>query len=554
MRAHEAVIRLLDAEGVSTLFTLMSEDTMRMLSTISTDWSDRISLIKTRHEQGAVAMADGYARSTDGIGVCLVGRGPAIAQTGSAMLTARRRGSNVLVIVPEPRLSGQYDLKQYDQECHIRSTAETVLSIRSHEALVDDFREAIRRTRLGDGPVVVQIPWDILDGEMSPPDNLAEAMATPPGTVENADARLHPNEELVSEAVDIYLDSDAYQPPIILAGRGAVKSDARDALESLAQRTSALLTATLQSRHFFGDHPYYLGFIGSRGSNLANRYTNESQVVFAFGASLNPYTADSGHVFGEETRVIHIDTDPATLGQHTVPDLAILGDARVTAEALVAELEDRNVNRDGELWSESLRNEIANFSVMNDQEFEEIPGTIDPRELILTLDDVLPSNRSVITDGGHFTRWVTDALYTDPEAYVSTTEFASIGLGLPIGIGTALGATDRACVAICGDSGFMMSLPELETAVRNEVPLVVIVWNDSCLGTEYHSLDVAGYSGDVAFVPTPSFAEVAQSLGAKGYTVSDTDELRDLAAVFTGDEPVVIDCQINHLVRHRSKL
>jgi acetolactate synthase-1/2/3 large subunit len=549
MDGHDAVIELLNAEDVGTIFTLMSEDTMAMMSELETAWDDRIRMIKTRHEQGAMAMADGYARSSDGFGVCLVGRGPAVAQTGTAMVTARKKGSDVLVIVPESARSAAYDIKEFEQTAYLRSTIGNVVSVGSHETLVPKFREAVRRVKTGDGPLAIQIPWDILDGTTAEPDEI-EPVQMPAGN-----GRIHPDRGAIEQAVDLYVESDAFQPPVILAGRGAIESDAKAAIEALAERMSALLTTSLQARDYFSDHPYYLGFNGAWGTNLANKYTNEAKLVFAFGAGLNPYTIDDGHVFGPETKVIHVDSEPASLGRHADIELGIQGDARVTAEALTEELRRRDIDRDGALWSEELKATIAETSPMNDREFPETPGTIDPRELVTELNELLPEAKKVVTDAGHLTRWVMDGIRTPPEDFTFTLDFASIGLGLPMGVGTAVAAEEKPCVTVCGDAGLMMSIQELETAIRNDVPMTVVVMNDSSLNSEYHSLDAKGEAPGVARVDAPDFAAVAESLGARGHTVRSLGELADLSDEL-GTAPngqLVIDCKVNHLVRHRSK-
>lgn len=155
MKGHDAVIPLFEVENVDTVFTLMSEDTMHLMSKLEGGAHNGIQMIKTRHEQGAMAMADGYSRAGDRIGVCLVGRGPGVAQTGTAMVTARKKGSKVLVVVPEPSLSEEYDVKEFDQEQYLRSTIGDVVSSRSRETLITKFRNAMRRVKAWQWPVAV---------------------------------------------------------------------------------------------------------------------------------------------------------------------------------------------------------------------------------------------------------------------------------------------------------------------------------------------------------------------------------------------------------------
>lgn len=556
MKGHEAIIHLLHQAGVDTVFGLMSEDTMEFMSEIHENWQDDIRLIQTRHEQGSMAMADGYSRASGDIGVCVVGRGPAIAQTGTSLVTASKNGSNLLVITPEPSLSADYDVKEFEQETYLQSTVGNVVSIRSHDRLVPEFQGALRRLWIGEGPIAVQVAWDLFDGEMNAePSDLDGASVFHPAA-RASEPMIEPAEERIEATVDLFLDSDAFQPPIILAGQGAVQAGAKDALEALARRTSGLLATTLQARGYFADHPFSLGFIGSWGNNLANEYFIESDFVLAVGCSLNPYTLDSGYLLSDDTKVVHVDTAPASIERYTPVDIGILGDARIATEALAAELESQGIDRDGELWTDELRDRIANHSPLAGRDFPDKPGTMDPRELVGELNQMLPDERLVVTDGGHFTRWVMDGILTHPDDFVFSLDFAAIGQGLGMGIGAALAGGDRSGVAICGDAGFMMAVQELETAARHDVPLTVIVMNDSSLGSEYHNLAEGGAYADAALIPTPDFAAVAEAFGASGYTATSLEELAAIEDVLATEPsgPVVVDCKVNHEIRHRSKM
>lgn len=555
------------ASGVKTVFNYMAEDTMMLIAALTEEWSDEVDVVHSRHEQGAMAMTDGYARSGDEIGVCVVGRGPAIAQTGTALINARKRGSKLLVIVPEPALRDTHDVKEFKQEAYLEATAENVVSIRSHDTLVPKFREALRQVHLGESPLVVQIPKDILDTEMETPEDLdqhsvpaglpkaAATEPTPRGTVV-------PDDEVLERVVEYYLDSDAYQPPVILSGRGAMQADAKDAIIDLAEQTSAVLATTLEGRGYFAEHPMYLGFTGNWGSPLANEYLTEANFVIAIGCSLNNKTVDDGYLINDDATVIHIDTDPTSIGRYTPVDLAIVGDARETTEALSETFAANDIDRDGELWTDALRDQIESFDILEGQEYPAVPDTIDPRELMRTLDEELPHNRFVGTDGGHFRKWILDGIHAHPDDSIVACDFAAVGLGMPLNIGAAqyLKQTEgdesepRLSIVFCGDAGFMMSLQELETAARHALPILVVVINDSSLGAEYHSLISTKRDPEVALLPTPELATVAESLGATGYVARSIDEVS--AAIddigTTPDGPVVLECVVNPEIRHRT--
>lgn len=572
MLGYEAINRLLCEAGVETTFQYMAEDTMELVADLKTNEGYGIDVVHSRHEQGAMAMADAYARAGDRIGVCVVGRGPGIAQTGTALVNARKNGSRLLVIVPTPAHTDAHDPKEFEQDMFLQSTAGNVVTVRSEGTLASTVSEAIRRVHLGDGPLAVQVPKDILKGTVDTPPDVgpvssrddehddrrapsAPAMSRPPAP------RLEPDPEQIAEAVDLYLDSDAYQPSVVLVGEGAAGADAKEPIEALAERLNAVLVTSLKGRDYFEDHPFSLGFSGNWGSPLANEFLSEANYVLAIGCSLNNHTVDRGTLIDDDATVVHVDIDPKSIGRYTPVDVGIVADARLAVEALMGAVEEADIDRGRDLWTDRLRDRIEAYSPLDEREYPEKQGVMDPRELMRKLEAVLPDARLVGTDGGQFRKWALHELSAPPEDSIISCDFAAIGLGLPMGVGLGQflkdrnrsGSDDRTAVAICGDGGFMMSVQELETAARHDVPVVVVVGNDSSLGSEYHYLDVQGGPAEIARLSTPSIAGVAEMLGAESHTITHIDELDDIEDRLRRPEgPVVVECLIDHEVRHHS--
>jgi len=360
----------------------------------------------------------------------------------------------------------------------------------------------------------------------------------------------------IAEAVEVYLSSDATEPPLIIVGRGAVHEAAESEIREFAEITNGVIVNTLRAKDYLTDHPYSVGLIGEWGKPLANELASRAGAVFAVGCSLNHHTIDDGRLFREDAKIIHIDPDPAALDRFLPVDSALHGDATSTLRELRKEFEDQDLIRTDAFWTDSLQADIARSSVRDGWEFTDRSERIDPREVVATLDSVLPTERIVITDGGHFTRFVVDGLSTThPDNFVWTIDFGSIGLGIPVGLGASRARPDTSCVSVCGDSGAMMSIQELETAARHQIPLTVVIMNDSALRTEHIGLEKAGMNSEVALMETPSLAEVAEAFGAIGYTIRSGEELRDLEAelVDPPDGPVLLDCKIDDNVLHRTK-
>ena len=549
IQAAEGVVDCLVEQGVDTVFTLASEEIIPLLSEIEDNRGEEIDLVECRHEQGAAAMADGYARARDDVGVCIVGRGPAIAQTGTSLVTASRRGSKVLYLVPESRLTAAHDGKGFQQEGFLRRLVGDVETIRSPERLLPGLADVFRRLHNGDGPIAVQVPIDVLESDVPArePRRRAEDWGK--------DARMKPDGEAVARAIEVYRNDGGATAPVLLAGRGAVRANAKEAIEQLAERMNAYLATSLPAIGYFGDHPYSLGPAGGLGTTVANERLRESDLVVGFGASLNHHTLDSGTLVDEDTSVVHVDADPTHIGRFTDVDVGIVGDAKTTAQALHAELERRGIDRRGAFWTDEARSDIEASTPVTEGEFEPRPGRVDPRELVTALDAALPGERLMVTDVGQYIGWGFDGLTFGPDdRLIWTVDFLALGQGLPAGIGAALAEQERTCVVFCGDGGLMMILQELETAARNDVPMILVVMDDEALGAEYHMGRMRGHSGEVGKVSSPDFTRVASALGARSHTVRSASDVEALEPTLTDDltGPLVLDCKVNPNAVHRA--
>lgn len=553
---------LLRGEGISQVFTYLSEDMMGLAARIDAD--DATTVIHTRHEQDAVAMADGYARHTKDIGCCVVGQGGAIGQAGSALVTARKRGSSVLVIVPEASRRRSLDnpttysapspgtaAKHFDQAGYLRDTIESVRSIRSPEVVIPVLEAAIRRLRLGQGPIAVQISQDVLNGTMAVPETLADEIATPTALYHDPETTVSPSPARVQEAVDRYLDADAARHPLVIVGRGAARPENESAIEGLAERMGAVLATTFRGKGFLPDHPFNVGTVGETGTDLAVEYASEADYVLALGAGLNPRTRDSGRLFRDEATVVQVDVDPAALGRYGPISLGVHGDALATVEAMNETLDEYDIHRADQLWTQSLERRIREHEAFADVTFTDEPGLLDPRQLVGELDARLPEDRVLVVDGGLQARWVYRAVdVRAPDHLICRGDFSTIGLSLPMGLGAAVGADEeKTCVVFCGDGSFLMHLPVINTAARYDVPVIFIVTNDDALAAEYHRLPAEDQS--IARTAAPNLAEVASSLGAEAHRVTSIEELDELAPTLETrpSGPVVVECLVDRSVR-----
>jgi len=518
----------------------MAEDNIHLMLSLH---SAGIPIVQTRHELAAAGMADGFARAAGRLAVCSVGGGPGVAQTGTSLVTMRKKRSPVLLLVPGP----SHPLKGFRQTEYLESTVERVVSTSGADDLPGKLVHAVELAEAG--PVALQVPHTVLDGPgpQRPYGGRARiANGGDPVVLDGA---------AMEEMAALVLGVD--RPPVILAGAGAVRSGARGDLVRLADRTDCLLGTTLQARGLFDGHPRNLGLVGTLGSDLAADVLSHAQCVVAVGCSLNPFTTARGGLL-KNARVIQVDAFSDSIGATQRVDVGIVGDARQVVGELNRlldrlEFESTQLPSSRRAWIVEIERRIAKEPPPQPGAAVEARGGLDPRLVVQRLEQTLPDDRVVITDAGHFMRWVVQGLTVrDPLDFLWTADFASIGQGLAIAAGAALCRSDRPCICVAGDGGFSMAIHELATLVRYRIPLTVIVWNDSALGSEYQLLVREGEPPWMATIPNPPFADVARAFGARGLAVDSLDALGALPELIQTGEglPLVVDVKIDRDIRH----
>ena len=326
----------------------------------------------------------------------------------------------------------------------------------------------------------------------------------------------------------------------MLAGAGA-------AIEALADRTGALVATSAMAHGLFAGSRYALGIAGGFASPLAAELLADSDVVLAFGATLNHWTTKHRALLGPDVTLIQADLDAAAIGAHQPADVGIVGDAADTAQMLLAELEARDHRVAGRRTPEIAAAIAARR--WRDEPYDDTPaaGTIDPRTLAIALNDLLPADRAVAVDSGAFTGW--PAMYldvADPRAWLFCNAFQSVGLGLGAALGAAVARPDRITLAAVGDGGLFLALPELDTAARLGLPVLIVVWNDAAYGAEVHHFGPMGMEVGIAQFADADLAAIARGAGVAAHTVrapADLAAVADWAADPRG--PLLVDAKVD---------
>ncbi len=537
MRVAEAIGRVLVGSGVEAFFGLAGSGNFAVLNALHAAGA---TFYSSRHETGAVMMADGYARASGKVGVASLHQGPGFTNSLTGLTEAAKARTPLVVLAADIPLGTLWSNFKVDQEAIAETLGAIPERVRGPETATADAARALRRAQTERRPVVLSIPIDLVEEPC--PEGSTEVPHWPP-----LDAPV-PSEASVAAVVDLLASSHR---PAIVAGRGAALADARGPLEALGDRVGAVLATSAMGHGLFAGNPDSLGIAGGFSSSLAMRLLGEADVVLAFGASLNHWTVRHGGLFSPEARVVQVDLEAEALGRVHRADIGVVGDAAGTARAIVDELDRRGVGGEG-FRTGGLEREISGGRT-RDEPYGDL-GTdeyVDPRALTIALDDLLPEDRTVCTDSGHFLGYPAMFLEVpDERGFVFPNAFQSVGLGLASGIGAAIGRPDRLSVAAVGDGGALMALGELETAARYRLPMLVVVYNDAAYGAEVHHFGPMGRPVGLARFPQTDFAALARAAGAEGITVRSEDDLSPVRGwLDIRDRPLVVDAKVNPEVR-----
>ncbi|WP_021594003.1 thiamine pyrophosphate-binding protein [Actinomadura welshii] len=530
MKAYQALAAELVEQGVHTAFGLMGDANMQFVAHYSGALGRRF--VGATHEAGGVAAADGYFRMTGEVAFASVTHGPGITNTVTALTEAARNRSEIVVLTgdtPPVRTWTQ----MIDIGAVVAPTGAGYERVYSAESVVFDLRRALHRARTERRPVVLNLPYALMQGEADAPRNrVPTATRVVDGTLE---------EETLEGALDLIAGA---KRPVILAGRGAAASGAREDLLALAELLGCPVATTLLGRDLFAGHPLNVGICGSLASSVGTEILMQADCLLAFGAGLNRYTTFVGELT-QGKRILQVDTDLTNVGLYTPVDHVVHGDAATVARRLTEVLTEAEFEGSG--WGRKFSERLTAYRPTDEFEDRSADGCVDVRSAVVRLDKVLPADRNVVTDVGRFImaawRFMT---VTDPLRFTHTSTFGSIGLGLGTAIGAAVASPERLTVAIMGDGGFMMTAGELSTAVRHKVPLLVIVLNDGAYGAEYTKLKNHGDDPDFSLVEWPDIAEVGSAMGAQVLKVTRVDELDQvgkLARDLRG--PLLVDVRLD---------
>lgn len=531
MLFHEAAARALADQKITAVFGVLGDGNLYMMDSFQRRSGGQFYAMS--HEAGGVLAANGYARTTGGLGVATVTHGPALTNTVTALVESVKDHTPLVLLAGDTDATDREHLQNVVQRDIVLPTGAGFEQVRSPQTVAEDLALAVRRAHLERRPIVLNIPieYQWLEVEYTP----AASRHVEPQVVV-------PDAAVLDQAVGILA---AANRPIVLAGQGAVSDASRASLVALAHRIGAPLATSLRGRELFRGEPHDLGIFGTLASEGALEAIGKADTIVAFGASLNEWTTGEGALLADK-KVIHVDVDPFALHRFATSHVGVVADVVPVAEAFMAMLDEAGIKPTG-FASPQLAERLA-AGPHGSYHDVSTDSSVDIRTALARIDAVFPVDRTLVTDAGRFVRHAFTQLHVStPRAFVNTVNFGSIGLGMGNAVGASVGAPDRPTLLIVGDGGFMLGgLVEFNSAVRHGIDLVVVLLNDGAYGAEYVQFRAKEMDPAISTFEWPDFSAVATALGGRGIAVRNLDEL-DAALVSLQHHggPVLLDIAIN---------
>jgi sulfoacetaldehyde acetyltransferase len=526
MSPSEAFVETLVANGVTEVFGIVGSAYMDALDLFP---AAGIRFVPTVHEQGAAHMADGYSRVSGRHGVCIGQNGPGITNFVTAIAAAYWAHSPVVAITPEAGTMsvGLGGFQEADQLPIFSRITKYQGHVNNPARMAEITARAFDRAMLEIGPTQLNIPRDYLYGEIECEIPRPIRIARGPGGSRDLDA--------AAEALA------AARFPVIIAGGGVIQSNGVEACVRLAEALGApVVNSYLHNDSFPASHPLACGPLGYHGSKAAMKVINKADVVLALGSRLGPFGTLPQYGFDywpSGAKLIQIDADAKVLGLVKKTAVAVCGDAREAAEALVARLRNRTLNAKKDeiakvvqAEKKAWRDELAGWDHEQDEwSLEVAKGSkyMHPRQMLRELEKALPADAMVSTDIGNICQIANSYLKFDhPRSMFGAMMFGNCGYAFPTMIGCKAAAPERTAVAYVGDGAWGMSFGEILTCVREKIPVTAVVFNNQQWGAEKKN-HVDFYSNRFLGVnlENPSWAGVAKAMGAEGVTIEKVSDV-----------------------------
>ena len=535
LTGSEIVIECLKEQGVDTVFGYPGGCILNIYDELYKHQGE-IKHILTSHEQGASHAADGYARATGKVGVCMATSGPGATNLVTGIATAYMDSIPVVAITANVgvTLLGKDSFQEVDIAGIVMPITKYSFIVKNVHELADTIRRAFKIAKSGrPGPVLVDITKDVTA-------NVADYEAMKPEEIERV------TDTIDAAAVDHVASMiNKAKRPFILTGGGVVISDAEQELRALADKIDAAVCDTLMGKGAIeGTADRYTGMIGMHGTKASNFGLAEADLLVVVGARFSDRVIGNASKFAEHARIvhakiIHIDVDQAEINKNIAVDEYIIGDAKVILQQLIQRVEASKKPE----WMQEIQELKQKFPMTYDK------GVLTGPEIIEKLYEMTNGDATVVTEVGQHQMWAAQYYkYKKPHQLLTSGGLGTMGYGLGASLGAKLARPDETVVNIAGDGCFRMNMNEIATAVRYNIPIIQIVINNHVLGMvrQWQTLFYDKRYSNTILNDSVDFVKLAEAMGADAYRVTSIEEFEDaFRKAQAAGKPVVIDCIIN---------
>ena len=526
----EIVVECLKEQGVDTVFGYPGGAILNIYDALYKH-QDEITHILTSHEQGASHAADGYARATGKVGVCLATSGPGATNLVTGIATAYMDSIPVVAITCNVGVSllGRDSFQEIDITGVTMPITKYNFIVKDITKLADVLRRAFQIAKSGrPGPVLVDITKDVTAAS-------CEYEAKEPVTIERQTGTI--TEEDLERALLMIRKS---QTPFIMVGGGAILSDAAEEVRTFANKLQAPVADTLMGKGAFdGTHELYTGMVGMHGTKTSNFGITECDLLVVIGARFSDRVVGNASKFAKNAKILQIDIDPAEINKNIETDASIIGDVKMILRKLNARLDPQNHDE----WVAHIERMKDMYPLHYNKEVLTGPAIIEG------IYNVTQGDAIIVTEVGQHQMWAAQYYkYKNPHTFLTSGGLGTMGYGLGAALGAKMGKKDKKVFNIAGDGCFRMNMNEIATATRYNIPIIEVIINNHVLGMvrQWQDLYYGKRYSHTILNDQVDFVKLAEAMGAKAYRVTKKEELEPvLKEAMELDIPVVIDCQIH---------
>lgn len=533
----KALVKSLEDDGVEVIFGIPGGSILPVYDALH---DSSIRHILVRHEQCAAHAADGYARASGRVGVCMATSGPGATNLVTGIATAYMDSSPIVAITGQVarHMIGRDAFQEADIIGITTPITKYSFQIRSAEEVPGIVKEAFYLAVEGrPAPVLIDFPADVqgeeaemdFDVKISP--HLNKVVKEP-----------HPLQ--IKRAAEAILNAEK---PVILAGGGVIISNASEELKALAELLVIPVTATLMGKGAFPEnHPLYIGRVGMHGSAAANKLITEADMILAVGTRFSDRSTGRFDTFARDATLIHVDIDAAEIGKNIRPDIPIVADAKHALKAIYEAAKELAGKKDTSTWLQRVKEVKEGLEKAGQRSTDELS----PKNVIREIRRLLPADGIMTTGVGRNQMWA--SLYFEvyhPRTFITSGGLGTMGFGLPAALGAKVAKPNSIVVDIDGDGSFLMTERELATSIAEDIPIIAVILNDGWLGMVKYWQDLfygRKYCATCLKRGTPDFVKLAEAYGANAARPQSLEEFsKAFKEAMSSDRTTVIDVWIN---------